>query len=390
MDEPPGAAVTAGSPAHTSAGDPRVRRYHLTQLLVSGLGTALSAGVLLAWVGTGGARALAEGALAWVGGRGGAVALVGAVIFASAALARIPLDVLSGFILPRRAGLLTQSWRGWLVDQLKWKALSAAIGLVILQVVYGLLAWSPGWWWLWGAAILTLLLVLMVALVPVLVVPLFYRVRPLEDADLSRQLLLLATRVGVRATGVLVADLSRKGPAANAAVVGLGRTRRILVSDTLIEGFPRDEVLVVLAHELAHHARGHLYQGLLLQGGVLVVSLGLAHVALERLAAPLGLAGAADPAGLPALALILGGIGFGATPLVAAWSRRLEREADRVALELTLAPRAFMGAMERLGSLSFAERRPGRLRQLLFHTHPSLEERIATARRMAERLAEAT
>jgi STE24 endopeptidase len=195
--------------------------------------------------------------------------------------------------------------------------------------------------------------------------------------------------MGVRAAEVAIADLSRKGRVANAAVVGLGRTRRILVSDTLLREFPVEEVEVVLAHELGHHACRHVAKGLLLQSVLVVGALWAADRALQAGAAALGLAGPADPAGLPFLALVVTALGILATPMVAAWSRRLEREADGIALEVTGAPQAFVAAMERLGRLNLAERRPGRLREVLFATHPSIEARIAAGRAAEARLATA-
>jgi STE24 endopeptidase len=159
------------------------------------------------------------------------------------------------------------------------------------------------------------------------------------------------------------------------------------VSDTLIAAFPAEEVEVVLAHELAHHARGHVAKGLVLQSGLILASLWAADRTLRARGAALGLAGPADPAGLPFFVLIVTALGLLATPLVAAWSRRLEREADRVALDVTGAPGAFVAAMERLGRLNLAERRPGRMRELLFATHPSIEARIAAGRAAERRLA---
>src|SRR5581483_2211905 len=203
-----------------------------------------------------------------------------------------------------------------------------------------------------------------------------------EDAGLRARLLALAGRVGVRAADVLVADFSRKGRTANAAVVGLGRTRRIVISDTLLGGFPPEEIEVVLAHELAHHARAHVAQGLAVQAALVLAMLRVAAAALDAAAGPLGLAGAADPGGIPFLLLLGTALGLVGTPFLAAWSRRQEREADRVALAVTRAPGAFVAAMERLGALNLAERRPGRMRELLVATHPSLEARIAMARAM--------
>jgi STE24 endopeptidase len=255
--------------------------------------------------------------------------------------------------------------------------------------VYALLRADPARWWLWAGAILAAGTVLLAAVVPIWLVPLFYRLTPLEDAALRARILALAGRMNVRAAEVAVADFSRKGRVANAAVVGLGRTRRILVSDTLVEGFPPEEVEVVLAHELGHHAKRHIAKGLLLQGVLIFAGLWIADRALRAGGAALGLAGPADPAGVPLLLLVLTALGFLVTPVVAAWSRRLEREADRVALEVTRMPDAFVAAMERLGRLNLAERQPGRLRELLFATHPSLEARIAAGRAAGAGLARA-
>src|SRR5262249_7890682 len=163
----------------------------------------------------------------------------------------------------------------------------------------------------------------------------------------------------------------------------------ILVSDTLLREFPVEEIEVVLAHELGHHARRHMAQGLVLQSILVFGALWVSGRALRAGVGALGLTGPADPGGLPFLALVVTGLGLFTMPLVAAWSRRLEREADRVALDVSRAPDAFVAAMERLGRLNLAERRPGRLRELLFATHPSIEARIATGRAAGARLASA-
>ncbi len=367
--------------------DIEARRYHRRQLWLSIAAFLLTAAVLAAWLASGAAEALAAALGARLSWRPAVVAAMLAAVGGSTALAGFPLDVLRGFVLPRRAGLLTQSFAGWLADKAKAGALGGLLGLFAFELFYALLAWSPGRWWLWSAAALAAASILLTTVVPLWIVPLFYRLTPLQDPALRARLLALAARVGVVAAEIAVADFSRKGRTANAAVVGLGRTRRILVSDTLLASFPPDEVEVVLAHELAHHARGHLPKGLGLQVVLLVVVFSLADAVLRRVTAPLGVLSPADPAGLPLLALVLGGLSLLVTPCAAAWSRRLEREADAEALAVTGAPGAFVAAMERLGRLNLAERRPNRLREWLFATHPALEERIAAARAMERRLA---
>jgi STE24 endopeptidase len=358
----------------------RARRYHRRQFGLTLADLALGVLLLAWWSGSGAATRVVA---VLTSGLHSPAAIVGAmtlIVGASQALLTFPLDFVGGFVLPRRAGLLTQSLGGWLGDRAKALGIGGVLGLLSVQIVYALLRWSPDRWWLWAGGILALGIVLLAAVVPVWLVPLFYRLTPLEDPALRTRILGLASRMGVRAAEVAVADFSRKGRTANAAVVGLGRTRRILVSDTLLREFPAEEVEVVLAHELGHHARRHVAKGLLLQSVLVIAALWTADRALRGGAAPLGLAGHADPAGLPFLALVVTALGLLATPVVAAWSRRLERQADRVALDVTGAPHAFVAAMERLGRLNLAERQPGRLRELLFATHPSLEARIAAGR----------
>jgi STE24 endopeptidase len=365
--------------------DADARRYHRSQFVLSIASGAGSAAVLAAWIWSGAAPVLATALAERFPSHAVIVALMLGAVGGSSAAITFPLDVLRGFVLPRRAGLLVQPWRSWLADRAKAQALGGGLALAAFEIIYALLVVSPAAWWLWATAVLAAGSLLVAAIVPVVVVPLFFRLTPLRDPDLRERVLALAARVGVTAAEVAVADLSRKGRAANAAVVGLGRTRRILVSDTLLASFPRDEVEVVLAHELAHHARGHLSRGLGFQVVLLLGALWAAHWALDAWSRPLGFSGPADPAGVPLVALVLSGLGLLLTPAAAAWSRRLEREADAVALEVTRAPAAFAAAMERLGTLNLAERRPNRLKAWLTATHPSLEQRIAFARAAAER-----
>jgi STE24 endopeptidase len=379
--------LSVHGPGYTLAGvsdsEARARRYHRRQLVVSVAALVVTVLVLVAWAVSGLAAAVAAHAARWLPWPAAALLVTATAVGGSCVALTFPLEVAGGFLLPRRAGLLAQPFAGWLADQAKGWLVGGVLGLGAVEVIYALLRWSPAWWWLLAAAALAAGSLLLAAVVPVWLVPLFYRLTPLPDPAIRARLLALAARVGVAAADVSVADVSRKGRTANAAVVGLGRTRRILLSDTLLARFPADEIEVVLAHELAHHARGHLAQGLTLQALLLAGGLALAHLGLVRLAGPAGLTDLADPAGLPLLALLLTGAGLLATPLAAGWSRRLEREADRVALEVTRDPASFVAAMDRLAELNLAERRPHRWKQTLWATHPSIEQRIDGARRWA-------
>lgn len=354
-------------------------RYHRLQLWLGLAGFTLGAVYLLALLTSGAAAGLAgmvgERLPAWWA----QIALVAIAVAAGQAVLAFPLRWLRGFWLPRRFGLLHQRLGLWLADRAKAAALGGALGLAGVLVVYGLMRATP-WWWLVGAGVFVVVGIALTALFPVLVVPLFYRLTPLADPVLERRLLALAGRAGVPAVGVWVVDQSRKSRTANAAVVGLGRTRRIILYDTLATGFQADEVEAVLAHELAHHVHGDTRRGLLAQSVLTLATFWLAARLLDAGVDLWSLAGPTDPAGLPWLALVLMLLGAVQLPLSNGFSRWIERQADDFALRLTRDPAAFIGAMERLGRLNLAERRPHRLEELLLYSHPALDRRIARAR----------
>jgi STE24 endopeptidase len=355
-------------------------RYHRLQLFLSLLGLGLSIAYLLALIFTDAGHALARAAARVTAAPWGQVALVALALGAGQGVLTLPLKLIRGFWLPRRFGLLHQPFGGWLADQLKAALIGGALGLAAVEIVYMLLALTP-LWWIVAAAIFIAAQIAMAALVPIWIVPLFYSLTPLADSGLRDRLLALARRAGVAAIGVFVADQSRKSRTANAAVVGLGRTRRIILFDTLLAEFRPEEIESVLAHELGHHAHGDTRRGLLVNSVLTIVTMWLAALGLDLGVALLGLSGPADPAGLPWLALVVTALGLVQLPLANGFSRWIERQADDFALATTGNARAFIGAMERLGGLNLAERRPNRLKEIFLYSHPALERRIARAER---------
>jgi STE24 endopeptidase len=355
-------------------------RYHRIQLFLSLLGLGLSIAFLLALMFTGAGHGLARAAARVTAARWGQVALVALALGAGHGVLTLPLKLIRGFWLPRRFGLLHQSLGSWLADQLKAAVIGGALGLAAVEIVYALLALTP-LWWVAAAAVFIAAQIAMAAVLPIWIIPLFYRLTPLADSGLRDRLLALAQRAGVAAIGVFVADQSRKSRTANAAVVGLGRTRRIILFDTLLAEFRPEEIESVLAHELGHHAHGDMRRGLLVNSVLTIVTTWLAALGLDLGVALLGLAGPADPAGLPWLALVVTALGLVQLPLANGFSRWIERQADDFALAITGNARAFIGAMERLGGLNLAERRPSRLKEIFLYSHPALERRIARAER---------
>jgi STE24 endopeptidase len=357
-------------------------RYHRLQLLLRIARLAVRASYLVAVVLTGGGAVLAALAAGATTSAALRVALVAVTLGAGHTLLGLPFAWVSSWVLPRRYGLLHQPLRSWLADRAKAAALGAVIGLASVELIYALLRLTP-FWWLAMAGIAFLFSIAMTAVVPIWILPMFYRLTPLADTPLTSRLLALAERAGVRAIGVWIADQSRKSRTANAAVIGLGRTRRILLYDTLAAGFRPEEIEAVLAHELGHHVHGDMRRGLVVQAVLGVVTFWLADQALRAGVGGLSGRSVGDPAGLPWLVLVLGVLGLVLTPLVNAFSRHVERQADDFALALTRDPNGFIGAMERLATLNLAERRPHPLKEALLYSHPALERRIAKARAVA-------
>jgi STE24 endopeptidase len=289
------------------------------------------------------------------------------------------LSFYSGFLVERRYGLSNERLTGWLRDQAKALGLGLLLGGGAASLVYVFIRRSPGGWWLPAGVVFALLIIGLANVAPVLLLPLFYRVKPLDREVLRQRLIALAERAGARVLGAYEWGLGEKTKKANAALAGLGTTRRILVSDTMLADYSDEEIEIVLAHELAHHVHGDIWKGIAFESALVVAGFFLAARALDASAAWLGLQGTADPAGLPLLLLAAGAVSVVMVPAAYALSRSFERSADRFALELTRNPGAFVSAMRRLAAQNLAEDRPSRAIQWLFYSHPPVAERIAAA-----------
>jgi STE24 endopeptidase len=292
----------------------------------------------------------------------------------------LPLTWYRGCRLEREYGLSHASPGSWFRDYLKGQALSLALAVAAAEGLYLSVRTWPGWWPIAAAAGGVLLLAILTSLAPVVILPLFYRSRPLARVGLRQRLMDLSARAGVKVLDVHEWGLGDKTCRANAALVGAGGTRRILLSDTLLSDYTDDEIEVILAHEMGHHAHRDVMKGLAAEFVVLAACLLAAKSVLDAWWRPLGLTSPADPAGLPLVLLAAGGVSLAVTPILNALSRRNERRADRFAIDVTDRPDAFIAAMRRMSAQNLAEEHPSRLALWFFHTHPTAEERIAAAR----------
>ncbi len=311
------------------------------------------------------------------------VALYVLVLVTGITLVSLPLSVYGGFILPHRYGLSTQSLRGWLWDKMKGLFIGLVLGVAAISVLYWLMAVSPGAWWLWAAALSIVFTVLLTNLAPVLLVPMFFKQKPLEDEDLKQRVLTLSERAGVRVKGVFVLNMSSKGTTANAALMGLGNTRRIVLGDTLLGVYPPEEIESVVAHELGHHAHRDIPWAIVAQSVASLVSFYLAALVMDWAAVRFGFNGLTDVAALPVLAAVIAGFNLIAGPLLSAYSRWRESAADRYSLRLTGNPSAFVSAMTRLTDQNLSEAHPNRWVEFMFYDHPPYHRRVAMARQHA-------
>ena len=296
-------------------------------------------------------------------------------------LLNAPLSYYSGFVLPHRYEMSTQSLKDWLLDQLKGLAVAAPIGLLVLELIYLFLRNHPENWWLWAAGFLLVFSVILGTLAPVLIMPLFNKYVPLseEHADLEARLLALAEKANTRVKGVYKFDMSRRTKAANAGLTGFGASRRIILGDTLIEEFTIDEIETVLAHELAHQVHNDIPLGVAFSTLVTLAGLWLTSLGLDWGVEVFELGSPAAPASLPLLMLALGAYGLLTMPLENGWSRWRERMADRYALQSTGKGKAFASAFTRLANQNLADADPEPWVEWLLHSHPALGKRIKMA-----------
>jgi len=309
-----------------------------------------------------------------------AVAVYVLIVAALHEVCTFPIAFYQGFLLERRYELSKEAAGGWLADHAKAAVLGLLLSMGAAEAIYLSMRLSMTWWWLLSAGVFILAIAGMTRLAPVLLLPLFYRFTPLARESLRDRLVSLSDRAGVPVLGVYEWGLGEKSRRANAALVGTGATRRILLSDTLLAEYSEDEIEVILAHEIAHHVHHDIRNAFVAESALLVIALYIGAAALAFGWQRLGLFGLSDIAGLPLLVLAGGLLTMVATPIVNAVSRRNERRADRFAITLTKQPAAFISAMKRLGTQNLAEEHPSRLVLWLFHSHPPIEQRIQAAR----------
>jgi STE24 endopeptidase len=343
------------------------RRYHRPLYWAAALGAALEVGVLAAFAWSPAGDALDPSPLPWWA----RTLAYAAIILAISSAVQTPLAYWRGHVREHRWHFSTQTLAAWAGDRAKAIAVNVGITAPLLLALVALARTLRGWWVVPTAAAFALVALGMSFLAPVVIAPLFNRYASLQAEPLATELRSLADNAGVPVEDVLVEDTSRRTRKANAYVAGLGRTRRVVVSDTLLAAASEAEIRTVVAHELGHRRARHVLLGTLL-------SCAGAIAAVVVLWGVLGTE-VSDPHRLPLVLLVSFGLGSAALPPLTAVSRRWERRADRYALELTGDAVAYTSAFRRLAATNLSDLDPPRAIYLLSFTHPTPAERLAAA-----------
>lgn len=392
VDEDAGASVDSTGATLDSARQQKAHRYarqsQLLMLANLGIGAVVIAILLLSglsfWL-----RDALKFAAGWqpiAGWEPWRTALYFLVLGAAVAIIDAPLSWYGGYVLPHRYGLSTQRLGAWLLDGLKSLAISLPIEILAVEFVYLLLALTPNAWWVWTGLAILLFAVVLANLAPILLLPLFYKLTPLPDGDVKQRALSLAAQAHTRVRGIYSMNMSAKTTAANAAVMGLGNTRRIVIGDTLLNNYTPDEIEVVVAHELGHQVHRDIPKLIVVQTMTMLGGLYLANLALHAVVGAFpAYQGLSDPATMPLVAAVLGIFGLVVLPLTNGFSRIVERQADGYALESTGKVAAFISAMTRLANQNLSELNPHPLIEFFLYNHPSIGKRLAFARAYAQK-----
>jgi len=289
-----------------------------------------------------------------------------------------------GFRLEHRYNLSNQRLRSWAWDEVKGLLLMIVLAGVLVELLYFIIRQFPQHWWILAWIGFLVISVLLVQLAPVLLFPIFYKFEPLQNEELKNRLVRLGEHAGTRVRGVYKWNLSEKSKKANAALTGLGNTRRIILADTLLDNYSADEIEAVLAHELGHHVHKHIMKGIAVEAGVTFVGFWAANWVLQYSIDRWHLFETiSDFANLPLLVLIFVALSFLLMPALNAFSRYNERQADRYAFEHA-AIQPFISSMNKLASQNMAERTPSRWVEWWFHSHPSISRRVTAAEAWAK------
>src|ERR1035438_6284875 len=371
--------IDAQEAAPVLADSPESRRYNRIKRWLGVADFAIGLGLLIVllatgWTGT--LRDLAE--------RGAsqnysfAVFLYVVMLLLISKVLGTPLEYY-GFRIEHRYNLSNQTLPSWLWDECKSFLIGLVMATIVVELLYMLMRQTPQHWWVIAWIVFLGLFVLLAQLAPVVLFPIFYKFEPLQNEELKRRLIVLSERAGTRVRGVYKWHLSEKSKKANAALTGLGATRRIILADTLLDHYSDDEIEAVLAHELGHHLHRHILKSIFVQAGITLFGFWAANWVLHYAVDQHMFEELSDFANMPLLALVSVALSLVLMPALNAYSRFNERQADRYAFESISSVDPFITSMNKLAEQNLAERTPSKWVEWFFHSHPAISRRLAAA-----------
>lgn len=361
----------------------KAKNYQRYRIVITFTSLAFSSVFLAVFQLSGISKDLATWCNGVVGNFYGSLALYILIFNATFFLTGLALDFYGGFIVEHKFALSNQTAGRWLVDEVKKAVLSFTVSLFLIEAIYAAGKFSPVHGWIFASIIWLIFTVGFSMLFPVLVIPLFYKYIPLNNDDLRLRIMTLAKKIDIIIMEISMIDFSKNSRKANAAVVGWGGTRRVVLADNLINEFTPDEVEVVIAHEMAHYKLWHIWKLVFAHTTVTVIFFYILWQGLPTIALLLGVANAFDIALLPAVVFCFATFEFVSAPFLNAYSRYLESQADRLAIDATGKLSAFVSLMKRLSWKNLSDDKPHPVIEFLFYDHPPINKRIKMAERYA-------
>lgn len=298
------------------------------------------------------------------------------IVFISAILS-FPLNYYSKFYIEHKFNLSNQTFTCWIWENLKGALISLPLGLGIITLLYWILNVFGNLWWLPFGSAMFLISVVLAKIAPIIILPLFYKLKPLDNEDLKNRILQLAGESNMKLENVFRFDMSKNTKKANAAFTGLGKTKKVLLGDTLLDNFSNDEIETVLAHEFGHYEKKHIPKNIIIATIYSFLIFFLTALLYNAALSSNGFYSITQIAALPLLALFGVAINFILTPLSSAISRRFEYEADEFAVQKTRKPDDFISALNKLTEQNLADKTPNRFVEWFFYSHPSIAKRTA-------------
>lgn len=295
-----------------------------------------------------------------------------------------PVNFYTGFYLEHKYKLSNQTFSKWLWENFKSSLVSLAIGIPILLVFYFTMNQFGDLWWLPFAVVMFFVSVVLAQIFPVLILPIFYKLTPIDNDELKTKIGALASNAGIKIENIYKFDMSKNTKKANAAFTGLGKTKRIILGDTLIDNYSNEEIETVIAHELGHYKKRHIVKNIVFGTVTSFLTLFIIAFLYEKSLSWFGFTSITQVAALPLLALWSMLIGVVQMPLGNILSRKFEYEADEYAINSTQKPEEFIHTLEKLTEQNLGDKEPHPFVEWFFYSHPSIKNRINSIKQKAE------